>query len=97
MHLVFCSLPCLHPSPTTTTTLNPSQTDRQTVLGVTAGITCQASGALLFANGLISCGGHPISPEIDSLSFLSSLTRLRPDLCHERCDVNAQGKGKEHF
>lgn len=43
---------------------------RQTALGVTAGITCRASGALPFANGLISCGGHPISPEIDSLFHL---------------------------
>lgn len=33
-------------------------------------------GALHFANGLISCKGHPISPEIDPLSFLSSLTRF---------------------
>lgn len=69
--------------------------NRQTALGVTAGITCRASGALPFANGLISRGGHPISPEIDSLSFLSSLTRLCPDLPHECCDVDAQEEGKK--
>lgn len=95
MHLFFCSLPVstLHPSPTTTT-LAPSLS-RQTALGVTAGITCRASGALPPANGLISCGGHPISPEIDSLSFLSSLTRLCPDPSHECRDANAQDRIKK--
>ena len=95
MHLFFCSLPVstLHPSPTTTT-LAPSLS-RQTALGVTAGITCRASGALPPANGLISFGGHPISPETDSLSFLSSLTRLCPDLSHECRDANAQDRKKK--
>lgn len=96
MHLLFffffCSLQCVHPSPTTTTTTTLTPLNRHTALGVTAGITCRASGALHFANGLISCEGHPISPEIDSLSILSSLTGFCPDSRHECCDGNAQGE-----
>lgn len=72
----FCSLLQLHPSPTITThhhSLLPIL-NRQTVLGVTAGLTCRASGGSSLANGLISCwrGVHPISPESHSLSTLSS-------------------------
>ena len=86
---VFLFTPWLHPSPPPHC---PSWADRQAP-AVTAGITCQASGALLFANGLISCvGGHPISPEIHSLATLSSLTRLCQDLPGECCDVNSQEK-----
>lgn len=91
----FCSLQSPHPSPTTTTISPPTLLlNRHTALGVTAGITCRASGALHFANGLISCQGHPISPEIDSLSLLSSLSRFCRDSPHECCDDGAQRKSR---
>lgn len=96
MHLLFfvhSKVPTLPPPPPPshppTLLLN-----RHAALGVTAGITCRASGALHFANGLISCQGHPISPEIDSLSLLSSLSRFCRDSPHECCDDGAQRKSR---
>lgn len=68
----------------------PLLLNRHTALGVTAGITCRASWALHFANGLISRQGQPISPEIDSLSLLSSLSRFCQDSPHECCHGGAQ-------
>lgn len=73
----------------------PLPLNRHTALGVTAGITCRASWALHFANGLISRQGQPISPEIDSLSLLSSLSRFCQDSPRECCHGGAQRRERE--
>lgn len=91
---LFCSLPSPHPSPTGSP-LPPLLLLRHTALGVTAGITCRASRPLHFANGLISRQGQPISPEIDSLSLLSSPSGFCQDSPHECCDGGAQRRGRE--
>lgn len=97
MHLLFfvhSQVPTLPPPPPPPSHPSTLLLNRHTALGVTAGITCRASGALHFANGLISCQGHPISPEIDSLSLLSSLSRFCRDSPHECCDDGAQRKSR---